>query len=122
VQRYLFRLVRDSNKPMTFANILARAFPEGSYEADMVKALGPGNVARVRSLRRAMKSLVDDNMLIAIGDGGPADPKRYWANPMMIAMTGNNDDFERVSAMLEAEPGGTKAMNKAARAMFKPDE
>ena len=78
---------------MTFADILARAFPDGRYEADMVKALGPGKVARVRSLRRAMKSLVDDHSLIAIGEGGPADPKRYWLNPMMIAMSGNKDDL-----------------------------
>jgi hypothetical protein len=84
VQQYLIRHLRHSKKPMTFADILARAFPEGSYEADMAKALGSGQVARIRSLRRAMKSLVDDNMLIAIGEGGPADPKRYWLNPMMI--------------------------------------
>jgi hypothetical protein len=88
----------------------------------MVKALGPGKVARVRSLRRAMKSLVDDHSLIAIGEGGPADPKRYWLNPMMIAMSGNKDDFDKATAMLEREPGGVAAMSKTARAMFKPPD
>jgi hypothetical protein len=122
MQQYLFRLLRHSDKPMTFVNILARAFPEGSYEAGMVKALGPGNVARVRSLRRAMKGLVDDNAVIAIGEGGPADPKRYWVNPMMVVMSGNKDDFDKATAMLEREPGGVAAMNKTARTMFKPSD
>jgi hypothetical protein len=34
-------------------------------------------------------------MLIAIGDGGPADPKRYWLNPMLTAMSGTKDDFRQ---------------------------
>lgn len=118
VQRYLTDLVLGSDKPMTFADILARAFPEGSYEADMVKALGSGKVAAVRSFRRAMKSLVDDGTIIAIGEGGPGDPKRYWVNPMMVALFGEKERYDAVTTTLVAEPGGEDAMNKAARAMM----
>lgn len=117
VQRYLVKLVVNSDKPMTFADILACAYPEGSYEGDMVKEFGQVNVGRVRSLRRALKNLVDDETLIAIGEGGPADPKRYWLNPLMMALCDNwnKEDLDRISAVLQNEPGGTAAANKAAR-------
>jgi hypothetical protein len=119
VQRYLTGLVLGSDKPMTFADILACAFAEGSYEADMIKELGKGKVAIVRSFRRALKKLVDDNTLIAIGEGGPGDPKRYWRNPMLLALFGSEGQYEEAMAALEAEPGGKAAMDEAARAMFK---
>jgi sugar-specific transcriptional regulator TrmB len=60
----------------------------------MIKALGNG-VAPVRSLRRALKSLVDNNT--------PADPKRYCANPMLAALAGTKEEFERLSAIVEAD-------------------
>jgi hypothetical protein len=34
VQRYLFSLLHRSDKPLTFADISARAFPEGSYDGE----------------------------------------------------------------------------------------
>jgi hypothetical protein len=123
VQRYLAELICGSDKPMTFADILACAYPEGSYEGDMAKELGQVNVGRVRSLRRALKSLVDDEFLIAIGEGGRGDPKRFWINPMLIALSGSSskEDFDRTAAILKAEPGGTAAANKAWARMTKPD-
>jgi hypothetical protein len=113
VQQYLTRLVLGSEKPMTFADILARAFKEGSYEADMTEALG-GGFTLVRSFRRALKCLVDDGTIIAIGEGGPGDPKRYWVNPMMVALFGEKERYDAITATLVAEPGGQDAMNKAA--------
>lgn len=42
---------------MTFVEIMAVAFPEGSYEFDIAKVVGGSNVGRVRSLRRALQRL-----------------------------------------------------------------
>jgi hypothetical protein len=118
LQRYLTDLVMGSDKPMTFADIQAIAFPKGSYEADMAKMFGGSSVPVVRSLRRALKGLVDDRTLIAIGEGGRSDPKRYWLNPMMVALFSGKEQYERVSATLKTEPGGEAAVNKAAGAML----
>ena len=103
VQRYLTDLVLGSDKPMTFAEILAVAFPEGSYEADMTKALG-GGYALVRSFPVPLRVLVDDGTVIAIGEGGRGDPKRYWLNPMLVNLSGQKERYDTVTTRLVAEP------------------
>ena len=57
IQRYLMKLIWSSPDPMTFVEIMAVAFPEGSYEFDIAKVVGGSNVGRVRSLRRALQRL-----------------------------------------------------------------
>jgi hypothetical protein len=37
-----------------------------------------------RSMRRALKSLVDERIIIALGGGGPGDPHRYCINPTLL--------------------------------------
>jgi hypothetical protein len=66
VQKYLFSVVGHAEKPMTFDEIWVRAFPDGSFEGDTARALGKSKVGMARSLRRALRKLVDDGLPLAI--------------------------------------------------------
>ena len=70
LQLLLFQLINDSSEPKTFAELRG------------------GDVGPVleRSCRRALKSMVDDNVILQLGKGGPSDPHRYRVNPMLAAM------------------------------------
>jgi len=46
-----------------------------------------------RSLRRALRKMVDDGVVKTVGDGGPRDPARYHVDPLLLAMAGNEEDF-----------------------------
>jgi hypothetical protein len=100
--------LRHAGKPMTFAEIFALAYPEGSFEADMIKALGPSKVSGVRSLRRAVHKMVEDQVLIALGNGGPSEPYRYFFHPMLIGMMGDS----ALQKALEADSGAELAVMK----------
>jgi hypothetical protein len=50
--------------------------------------------------------------MMALGEGGPGDPKRYCLNPITVAMASDKEEFERVSAMLKADPGAALASAK----------
>src|SRR5262249_13495163 len=80
IQRWLFNLLHSNEKPMTFAEILARAYPAGSYERDMAKIIGGSKVGRVRSLRRTLLKMVRDDALVTLGSGRRGDPHRYEIN------------------------------------------
>jgi len=54
IQRYLMKLIWSSPD---LVEIMAVAFPEGSYEFDIAKVVSGSNVGRVRSLRRALQRL-----------------------------------------------------------------
>jgi hypothetical protein len=114
VQRFLWAIMCQSDKPMRFDEIAARAFPEGSFEADMTKVLGGSNVARVRSLRRALREACDDGVPLAVGKGGRRDPHRYCLDPMFAAIVLEKDDYRRASAVVEADPEAVKAANHSA--------
>jgi hypothetical protein len=113
MQRYLFGVIGQSDKPMTFAEIAARAFPEGSFEADMAKVLGGSNVARVRSLRRALRKLCNEGVLLIIGEGGRHEPHRYCLDPIFVAITGNKEDYAKADAVVSADPEASKAANNS---------
>jgi hypothetical protein len=66
MQRLLIDIIRDSTEPRTFADILGES----------------GSAAEKRSCRRALKRLVDGNIILALGGGGPGAPHRYWLNPL----------------------------------------
>jgi hypothetical protein len=71
MMQVLSGVLRKSAQPMTFDQIRRKAFPE---------AFKPGYELRAsaeRSLRRALKNLVDRGSILATGEGGPGDPKRY---------------------------------------------
>jgi hypothetical protein len=77
LQRYLFQAMRHSGKPLTFAEIVETAYPPEPDEYLPVSW-------EIRSLRRALYTMVEDNGIIRTGEGGPADPYRYCINPMII--------------------------------------
>ena len=82
IQNYLLDLlVEYAPAPMTFAEIMAIAYPEGSFESDMAKIIGGSKVGRIRSLRRALRRLCDTGDVMMLGEGGRRDPHRYWLNP-----------------------------------------
>jgi hypothetical protein len=119
IQRYLMDLILQSPDPMTFAQIMAIAFPAGSYEIDIAKICGGSNVGRVRSLRRALKRLCDERSIMIIGKGGRGDPHRYWLNPMMLALFGDKSQYDEVRKKIDADPALVAAANAAAKTFFR---
>ena len=97
MQRYLFSTISVHGKPVTFGvrDIILKAdgAPAGAELRPPIE----------RSLRRALHSLVRDQMLIALGSGGRTDPHRYYLNPLLVAATGTKSDFDAAMAALEAE-------------------
>jgi hypothetical protein len=75
MQRFWVQVACNNINPWTFDELCRSAFPE-AYE--------PGQEMRPslkRSLRRALKKLVDERTIIPLGAGGRADPLRYCINP-----------------------------------------
>ena len=79
LQQYLFQAMRHSGKPLTFAEILETAYPPEPHEYQPV-------LWELRSLRRALYTMVKDDGVIRTGAGGPADPYRYCINPIIEAV------------------------------------
>jgi hypothetical protein len=75
LQQYLLQAMRSSGKPLTFAEIVETAYPPEPHEYQPV-------LWELRSLRRALYTMVKDNGVIRTGAGGPADPYRYCINPI----------------------------------------
>jgi hypothetical protein len=96
LQVYLLRMLRNSDKPLAFADMLRIAKPfEGEYRPHME-----------RSMRRALKGLMKDCTVIPLGVGGPSDPHRYCFNPAsyLQATPPQMDDFAAGMKMLEGDP------------------
>ena len=85
IQDYLMNMLNGAPDPLTFAEITAIAFPEGSYESDMAKIIGGANVGRIRSLRRALQRLCDDGSIKRVGTGSRGDPYHYCQHHMVMA-------------------------------------
>ncbi len=114
-QRFLLVCIRRSRKPITFAEICTIILQElGVNDPD--RKLKP---TFERSLRRSLKRMVDDAILMALGRGGPGDPQRYCTNPLMHALGGDEEEFERVSAMVKADPGAAVASLETMQHMWK---
>jgi hypothetical protein len=109
------KTILRSPDPLTFAQIVAIAFPEGSYESDMAKIVGGSRVGAIRSLRRALQRLCDDGSIMIIGKGGRGDPHRYWVDPMMLALFGEKARYDEVCKRIDADPALTAAANASAR-------
>jgi hypothetical protein len=81
LQRFWIKVAASDesvSKPWTFDELCRSAFPE-AYEPSM--EMRP---SFKRSLRRALKKLVDDQNIIPLGAGGPSNPYRYCINPMLL--------------------------------------
>jgi hypothetical protein len=123
VQRYLFSLLMQTKKPMTFAEILARAYPPGTFNGDMAKVLGGANVGGVRSLRRALYKMVKDGTLTAFGKGGRADPHRYYIDAIMLGMiTKDKAEYEEMTRWLRPDPAHTGKLLLEARGQMTDKE
>ena len=66
-----------------------------------------------RSLRRALHKLTEDFAVIAIGDGGPSDPYRYFVHPVHIGMMGDTAEAKALLSVLETDSGAEAAVAKA---------
>src|SRR5215831_3805206 len=103
LQRWLLGCI--GAEPMTFEQILARAYPEGSFEGDMAQVLGSSNVSPARSLRRALSKLCDLRIIQVLG----RRPHRYRLDPLFVSQ-GVERAPERiwlVYQILKDEPGET---------------
>jgi len=89
---------------MTFENI--RAELRAVWELPADARFRP---AFERSLRRALHSLVRDQVLISIGNGGPGDPLRYMLHPFAVAFLGGDKASEDalMAAMRDADGAKT---------------
>lgn len=112
MQRVLWFTIRQHGKPMTFDEI----------RAALLVGAEPGVGLRSsseRSLRRALHRMAENGGgLIAIGDGGRADPYRYFIHPLIIGMMGRTPEADALQQALEADPGAEKAAAKAMAEMF----
>jgi hypothetical protein len=80
----------------TFDDLCRSAFPE-AYEPGM--EMKP---SFKRSLRRALKGMVEDGNIIPLGAGGRTDPFRYCINPSLLRA----DNPRRDSVMKHLQPHG----------------
>ena len=113
LQRALFNLIGSSDKPMTFAEIRAHVL-------QVLGANDPDSKLRPsfeRSLRRGLRRMTEDGTLMALGEGGPGDARRYCLDPLLVAITSDKEAFERAMNMVNADPGGNDACTKAMGAM-----
>src|SRR5262249_14951208 len=106
LQQAVFGTIAKHGEPMTFAELRDLAFPQGTYVRDMARILGPSNVGRVRSLRRAIQGMVKSETLVTSGRGGRADPHRYFIHPFLAALCGisSKADANLGKLLLEARP------------------
>jgi hypothetical protein len=98
MQSSLLTTIRIHGRPMTFEAIRATVRQGADLPADA--KLRP---SFERSLRRATHSLTQSFHLIAIGDGGPGDPHRYFIHPLMIGMMGDTPTAHTLQKALEAD-------------------
>jgi hypothetical protein len=116
LQRALFEAVAHNDKPITFSEIRRIVLRDGFDEHDPKAKLNP---VFERSLRRSLKALTDDSTIMALGEGGPGDPKRYWLNPLLVGMSGNKEWYRKTQTAIEADPGGALACAKLMQKMQK---
>jgi hypothetical protein len=53
----------------------------------------------LRKLYRSLKALCDVSAVVALGDGGPGDPKRYCLNPLIAAIGGSKEQYDKAQAI-----------------------
>jgi hypothetical protein len=77
LQRLLLAIISQQAKPMTMAEIVAFLMQlTGVNDPD--RKVHP---TVLRKLYRSLKALCDVDLVVALGDGGPGNAKRYCFNP-----------------------------------------
>jgi hypothetical protein len=102
MQHAVLGVIRRHGKPMTFAEMCGVSDP-----------FDPLSPSMVRSARRALHRLVDAEMLITIGEGGRAEPYRYFLHPMCIVFMGKTPEADALMAALQADEAASLAANIA---------
>ena len=82
LQRCLMDAIESHGKPMTFADIRLQA------KKDLGAEWYVTHPSFERSLRRALRALVRDELLITLAKGRPGNPFRYIHHPILIGMMG----------------------------------
>jgi hypothetical protein len=73
----------------------------------------------LRKLYRSLKALCDSGAVVALGDGGPGDPKRYCLHPWMVAIGGSKEQYDKACAIFQSDPGANIAAARMMAAMAK---
>jgi len=91
LQRAIFSILRHNLKPMTFTEIMG---PPPEHGCGFHPYF-------IRSVRRALRRMVDDGDVMAIGAGGPRDPHRYCVHPFVVALFGERAEYDALVAAIE---------------------
>jgi hypothetical protein len=105
MQWMVLRLIREYGKPMSFAEMRAVINAAGGLEPD-----APWRPAFARSMRRALHLLTKQHLLVAMGDGRPGNPYRYFLHPISVGMMGDTPEARALYAALEADPDANRAV------------
>jgi len=105
LQRALWELILEHGKPITFAEIRVGLLQEMGDDYRLRPSV-------VRSLRRALHRMAEDGELMAIDDGGRAEPYRYFIHPLIIGMMGKTPKTDALYQALKADPGANNAANE----------
>jgi hypothetical protein len=81
---YWLAIIGQQSKPMK-AEVVAFLMQQAGVN-DLDRKAHP---TVLRKLYRLLKALCDGGAVVALGDGGPGDPKRYCLNPLMVAIGGS---------------------------------
>jgi hypothetical protein len=101
VERWLLGCI--GFEPMAFKQILDIAYPVGSFENDMAKAIVGSNVGGVRSLRRALGKLCDLGVIQIAG----RRPHHYRLHPFFKGCEHNPKRIALLCLILKGEPAMT---------------
>jgi hypothetical protein len=80
LERFFLEIIIASAKPMTFADIIESELPGSGYNGSF-KAWRDDHGGRVRSMRRALRTLIDKGYVVELGRGGRRQPFRYCLDP-----------------------------------------
>ena len=102
VQRMLLGLIREFGAPMTFDQMLLAIGLQTKQRTKLEPSLK-------RSLRRALHSmLVNSSELIALGNGGRAEPYRYFFHPVTLYLMKD----QALQEAFDADPGAKEAIRR----------
>jgi hypothetical protein len=98
MQRMLLGLIREFGEPMTFDQMrLAMGLTDKLEAWPSLK----------RSMHRALRSMVGGE-LIVLGDGGRADPYRYFFHPVILYLMKD----QALQEAFDADPGAKEAVRR----------
>jgi hypothetical protein len=125
LQRQLLGLILEHGRPMTFEDIrtairadITAAEPDAERRSTLEWWVQ--RPVFERSLRRALHSMVVNHIwLIALGDGGRAEPHRYFIHPARIYIERDQALKQALQAALDADPDpGAKEAQRREEAKF----